>query len=487
MQKMAEKIMQMMSVVWLIAVFVLFAFYVENNYFNLLEAKAHICYMAALLFLSISSLALLAKLESMPIRASVQKFFHDFTWLDHSLLLFAVAAILSNLVTDHPSEALWGSYGWRVGTFWLVELILAYFFISRTVKVHKNVLYIIGVAAFAQFLLVMFNGFYLDLFYLHKGLSSTDYVRYVGTIGNTNWYVGYVVMLLPFFLMLGISRWGKISARIGLYFLTITTITCNSQGVFLGMGAVILAHLLLALKSKDTLSEAILRYTIMVLAIATVSVLRAFYPMVPLDGIGEALMDHRIWIGMLSLLIVIWLLLYKCTEQAYMKIKKPLVILILTLTVIAAGLVLYEQMKQFDDSWGTNRGRIWRVAVEAFTQMQLIQKIFGGGMNCFGFYYEAITGSNWVRNAHNEYLEFLVTTGVFGALCYLSIYGAIVYDYIKMLRQRAMDMTKDRLLIACILSVCGYAAQALVNNTQALNGAMLITILAVYRSLSKSY
>ena len=472
-----EKISQKLSDLWMLGVFVIFVYYTDNAYFNMLEAKAQIFQFVALLFVGFSTIVVLGKLNFLPVKATLAKYMKSLNGLDYFVFLFGVSSILSNLVTEHKNEALLGSYGWSVGTIWVIGLCAVYFYVSSQVKLSKAICWIVGAATGLQYVLVVLNGFYVDVFSLHQNLAAKDYVRYVGTIGNTNWYVGYVVMTLPF-LLLG-THYLKVAESVGLrlllIFATMSCITINCQGVYLGVGGILFFYLLWAMKNKRQLMIALMNFGIMTISVGILAMIGRVLPMVSLDGINSLVITAKCWGSVLGLVAVVAVILAKTKEEHYNKIRKYLQGAVVLLGVVFAGVILTCQIKEFDDHWGTNRGRIWKVAVKAFRESAPVHKLFGVGTNCFGFCYKQITGSDWVRNAHNEFLEYLVTTGILGLVSYVGIYAQV-------LLRKGKD---NAVAIACKLAVVGYMAQAVVNNPQALNGAIFFTILAIYRRSQK--
>lgn len=66
---------------------------------------------------------------------------------------------------------------------------------------------------------------------------------------------------------------------------------------------------------------------------------------------------------------------------------------------------------QLNDSWGSNRGFVWRLCWESFCKMPLLNKLFGNGADLTGYVlfdyfgeYSYSVGGYW-DNAHNEYLQ----------------------------------------------------------------------------------
>lgn len=118
----------------------------------------------------------------------------------------------------------------------------------------------------------------------------------------------------------------------------------------------------------------------------------------------------------------------------------------------------------FNDTWGTNRGYIWRKSIELFRKFPLIYKLFGYGPETFGI----LTTGNFLTdmlhsaqgqifdNAHNEYLQYLVTIGSLGLITYVLFLAAAGW-------KMTVNRNKNKCIAGCLFAVLCYSAQALVN------------------------
>ena len=74
-------------------------------------------------------------------------------------------------------------------------------------------------------------------------------------------------------------------------------------------------------------------------------------------------------------------------------------------------------------------------------------------------------------NCHNELLQYLVTTGIFGVVTYV---GFAVCSFIYLLRR----LKGDAVAIACLASGMAYFAQAMVNLNQPITTPFFFVTLA---------
>ena len=76
-------------------------------------------------------------------------------------------------------------------------------------------------------------------------------------------------------------------------------------------------------------------------------------------------------------------------------------------------------------------------------------------------------------NAHNEYIQYLITTGVLGLIAYLSIWATFFNQVIRT-RVAYFDQTK-----AIALAIAVYLLQSIVNINQPISTPLLFLLLAL--------
>jgi len=116
---------------------------------------------------------------------------------------------------------------------------------------------------------------------------------------------------------------------------------------------------------------------------------------------------------------------------------------------------------------GTIRLLVWEGAIKAWVH----NPIFGTGVETFAFAYYKYRPeahnltSEWrylYNKAHNEYLNYLTTTGAFGLLTYLSMIGLFLFLSLKYLwRNKGEDTNSRKVLILALVS--GYISLLISN------------------------
>ena len=170
------------------------------------------------------------------------------------------------------------------------------------------------------------------------------------------------------------------------------------------------------------------------------------------------------FLGMLIELVFIAIYLIK--KQKIKEIITITLILSLALTLITAAgktKILKDMIKTKDeaieitrgninDKYGTNRIYIWKNTLKKVPDNLLT------GVGIDNFYYafgeKPLSDEKWIYDkAHNEYLQILITQGIFSLIAYLSLYGTIIIKKIK---------SKEK-NIYLILPIIGYLTQAFFN------------------------
>ena len=191
----------------------------------------------------------------------------------------------------------------------------------------------------------------------------------------------------------------------------------------------------------------------------------------------------------------------KKLEIPYQKIRNVFVVLIAAVISVAVLLVLVANLsadKQWEgtfqwmnrlvlqDDFGSHRGVIWKQTWIAWKKLPVGRKFFGYGVNCFHqFLYqyqgaELATYGGRIIDPHNEVLQFLSMTGIFGAVSYFGLLIGTAVSAAKMARQYPIMMVGT-------ITICSYLAQGMVNNPTVFLTPTLFLYLGILKSLERHY
>ena len=166
----------------------------------------------------------------------------------------------------------------------------------------------------------------------------------------------------------------------------------------------------------------------------------------------------RLIFTVLAVLLIPALLLYRITEKRVAALDKNaeerdersfdkrLAVALRTiwaLALIAAGVFIlyilydantgghpdryapYSNYLIFSDTWGTRRGYNWKLAFGYFKDFPILKKLFGAGPETYPIYTYTYDYYNMIHafdeiydSPHNEWIQYLFTTGIVGFICY---------------------------------------------------------------------
>lgn len=418
---------------YIVLIFTLASLYYENNYSNMIEAKARITGVVLVMLVGLSLITLVEDIKKYRIQG--------FGLIDAAVVSFLSSVILSWLLSPFSSYSFYGSCGWRVGTFHIVLLGLSYFIVSRNFVSKRSVFYISCAGIFAVLLIALVNFFGIDSFGLHSGLTDSVAVNYVSTIGNINTFSGYICLILFFLIGMYVKcedTKKKAVCACLTFISSICALMCNSDSFWVGLFFGVTAVGLYAKRFPEKIFELSEMGVVFFIASAVVSSLLYMGINMPdFDGFTRIYIKSCIW---LFALVAFVFVLIVCKKNRNLLVEKMNLLLIVCyglLTITFVAVVIYSIL-HFDDTWGTYRGFIWKNTIRMFEQFNLKYKLFGVGTDCFGIVFNNCYGDQIqeiykmpVLNAHNEFLQYLITNGIIGVMSYGSIYFAVVYNEIK--------------------------------------------------------
>jgi tetratricopeptide (TPR) repeat protein len=354
------------------------------------------------------------------------------TPLDIPIALFVLSQLVSTLFSMDPHVSWFGYYSRFNGGMWSIfsYVILYYAFVTHFPPVKKTLNTIVAIAA-----LVALYGV-AEHFGIDKHLWVQDVQsRVFSTLGQPNWLAAFLVAVLPvslYFFVAGTARattmqiikhlFGGLTAI--LFFLVI--LYTRSRSGLLGLAAAdILFWALLYLSAKEKKP----------LVIPFVALHAIFAIIVFINGVYIDQIDR--WV----------------TFNAWKN----------RLTHVAATAPVVEKtpagtlLESGGTESGTIRRYVWQAAITAW-RANTKNILIGTGTEtfAFAFYQYRPQGHNMTsewdflyNKAHNEYLNYLATTGLFGLGAYLLLIGSFIFWFIKF---QMKDKSEQKILPIALFS-----------------------------------
>ncbi len=324
----------------------------------------------------------------------------------------------------------------------------------------------------------LLNRLDIDVLGTFRGMENGEWNRtqLLSTIGNNNWYAGYISVTAG--ISLAAAFMGKQQVRalglLGSFLFFASAITSNSTTAILAACGLSLLLLLLSLRKRGRLLRAL---EILMLLPLSVFMVRMFL-LLHLTGLvlaGDAekrLFFTPAWYVVFVVEVAVYLILQLRERQERSdrlesgRVFRTVVGLAVTVTLAAlllGCLLVAGYLPGSDKVSEAANGRLalWKVTILTYGKEGLLFQIFGMGPD--SFYYalyqwgsdtmdwinRGLLDNNIYSNAHNEWLTLLVQQGILGVIAY----GGIFLTAFRNLR---ISATRDPRALAVFLGLTGY-------------------------------
>lgn len=439
---------------------------------------------------------------------------------DFFAALYGAALVISYLCSRHKEVALWGAKRWYMGFWPQMFLVLIYFLVSVFWKPRKWMFGLMMTVAAVVFALG-----YLNRFSVYPIEMKPQNPQFISTIGNINWYCGYVVPVLTAGVGLLWLKEGKpdggrrISGRMRhaacVLYVCVGFGTLATQGS--DSGIVALAAILLAMfcLSAPDAGRMLALFRILLLLCGACAATLAIWKAVPermnyRSGGMDMLLSARGLVPMtiVSLFFCLWV--YRGRKKGTYSEKHMRCLAFGTAAAAAAGVVLLISLAAVNtlrpgslgplsaspfftlsEAWGSNRGATWKAGWMTFTEQDIVHKLTGVGPDAM---WEEIRvrGSEELQemihrnfgdlnlvNAHNEWLTVLVNTGLLGLAGFGGMMATGIAGFLREGRRNPF---------ACVCGLCllGYTVNNIFSFQQAMGVAVIFSIFGMGRAFQKT-
>ncbi len=443
-----------------------------NGYYNITETKAVFYYVCAVLLLMFSVFSWTVNRITLPEEHKLKRLKPNI--LDISMLAFGIFVFLSGILSQYSADVWTGISARYQGVITVLLYIAVYFAVSRDYRFSQGFLFCcIGALSIVSIIGVL-NCFDIDLLGIYSYLSPENKRIYISTIGNINFYSSYMCLLLPLVLCGFCSTKGAVSRVIYTVSLIMTSfgmMVSGSESFVIGFVFSVLVFPFFLMKETEKLKRFLFGIIIILLS---AQLFKLIYSLAPVKNVKiPKLLLFILHPAITALLIVICLAVILILHKNEGSIKYIKIVYIVAFTAILLTIVLLfilantrgigELNKYFkiSDRWGTRRGGTWKQCISLFGDFSLKEKLFGIGPETLYRFLEA-KGSQAGKSldqAHNEYLQYLLTTGIFGLLSYISV---IICTSITVVRK----LKNDVFAVALFLGLVAFWFQGIVNMAQ---------------------
>lgn len=373
--------------------------------------------------------------------------------VDISMMILAAQQTISFAFSINRGVSFWGLDGWRNGFFTIILVIFFLLIFRHHYQVHSYSYLIFVWGSLIPIGLAVMKCFGFNSFH------GSD--TYLSTIGNNNWYSGYLCVYPA--LACGLLFDKKFQKRrIFLYMyyclVLMSSITQGSDSIFLSWFAIWLVLMLCGIADQTKAKTAALLFALAGVVMEMVNLLRLSAVIsISADTFAIWLMTHHAGI---FLMVIAAILCFHPTD--HILIRKMIAGILPMAAVMTCIVFLTLQLQGvFPDFFGTNRGFLWRLGSTIFSQMSIPRKLIGNGQDTMHEYrllhaeisamISQYYGNFRVTNAHSWMLTALLDTGILG---YISVLFA-AYCVLKSFADQLFteNMGSSMIGVLAILSV----------------------------------
>ncbi|WP_162300205.1 O-antigen ligase family protein [Intestinibaculum porci] len=403
--------------------------------------------------------------------------------MDYALLGFGVVVLISSLTSRFGMHAFTGDLTFKVGGFLLLAVIFMYFMISK-IEAPLPIHYIWAAPVLFLEITAILNSLTIDP--LHMALPQmtlSDRVYFISTIGHIDYLSEYFCLFIPFFVAMLIrsdKKKDQILYGIIVFLGYLSSLLVRANGMILGCVFGLFVIGIYCLSHSKYMKVYLLQYFLFVFAALITDLINHLYiipyKQLELDALSSHL-SNKLYLVIAVILGILLVIEHKASDDTLKKVYKVMQKVILTLFVIAlCGWLIFSiycvvnnlQLPIFN-----NRINIWRGSFISFQHMSIREKFFGVGPNCVSAMLDKYAVYQGVSRttAHNELLEYFLSTGILGFVTYLSFWVLLIRSLIK--------NSYKPYALAYLAGLVGYAGISLVVGPSFLNTVTLFTLLAL--------
>lgn len=483
---------------YLIAVFGVYPWITDNKYFNITITRYQFIMFSSVLFIVLAVIAYIADYMIMRYYETEQDIFTDNDIPSYRnpvfwACAFAFAQFFAWMVAPDKKAAFSGENGRHLGLLFFLVMIFMVLCLCIRVRVSEYIFMLFAATAMYAYMIAVFQHCGNDFMGYRDGIATKQFHIFMSTFGNINIFASYLCISIPVFICIAVFSTKLLCRIVALAVLLpggMCIMIANSDSAYLGIGAACVMIFFLAYKDGYVQRFVL---TLLAIAIGNLGVVLLNHLVIKKydkrGGVAEAL-DR---IDLAVIFVVALCILYVAVRfiagrygdrLEQMNKKNVICGILVAIAVLLVGGICYgirsgSALFTFNYEWGTYRGYIWTKCAELFEAAPIKNKIFGYGNETIKSLMMAnysqemidVTGKTY-DNAHNEVLQYLVTTGIMGAVSYVGLCVSSVVYIIKRSSGRVIAYVSAA-------AVLGYFVQSLINVNQPITTPFLFVFMAL--------
>lgn len=419
----------------------------------------------------------------------------SFTALDCTIVAIGIANVISAVLSPFYLDVWIGRQSRLQGAAVILIYVLIYIAISNGLSKGDISNFPIRCLVFCFVLvtsLAILHSIGVDPSEMFANLEPTQRHLFISTIGNINFYSAFVCLCLPTFIVLSSfaqSKASKVCWAVALILSGAASVLTCSESFVVGMVAFAAVAPFFFFKN----AERLIRFCVSLLTVL-LSATAFYYIYVrlphpiysPSTLLSHFLAEPWAWLAIFVIAFVCFLTYRFPTSLRVIRwtllatiIVTVIIIIIFVCYANSHSNVVNNPFLTFNDRWGSGRGKIYRLCVEIMQDFSWKEWLFGVGPESLQNVM-ADRGITYIDQAHNEYLQTLMTTGVFGLAAQLSSIALIVVAAVRYAKH-------SPIALSLFMGLVAYWAQATVNIAQSFTTPLVYAFIAIIGATNKYY
>lgn len=406
---------------------------------------------------------------------------------------FVLSQFFAWILSPDKKGSFTGETGRHLGLLFFIVVAIMCILIAMRARISELILMLFAVATGYAYIIAVFQHMGNDFMGYKDGISQKQYDIFVSTLGNINIFASFLCISIPVFVCVSVFSARLIYRIVAMLILALggmCIMIANSDSAYMGIGAAML--LIFFLAYKDGLVQRFI-LSLFALGAGNLGVVLLNHLVIKeydrRGGVAEATDRIDLAVGLLVVIAVLYVLVHFCAKRFQGKLealnKKKVMLgmaaglLAVCVAVVCFGIHTGASLFTFNYKWGTYRGYIWTKCAELFAQAPMKNKLFGYGNETVRALMEAnyhqemleVTGKTY-DNAHNELLQYLVTSGIAGVVSYIGLFVCSFACILKKAGGRVMAYVSAAAML-------GYFVQGLINVNQPITTPFFFLFMAL--------
>lgn len=414
------------------------------------------------------------------------------------LAIFMASSVVSWAAAVSPKDSLIGAQGRFMGLVTFLFIGIAYLCVSRFCRMTTPVAVIFGASVIVMCLIALLQFGGLNPLHLYDKTKDTVKSNFMALLGNKDVYYSYLALAVPFAMYLSFTAealreqffWHTVT-----FFGFTSVFACRSEGALLFVFTAFIILFFVKCGDKEGFLTYLRNVALLFAAAFVIWCLKhRNAPLAKTDSpIADLIIHPLVAAAVIAVCAVLYVIVLRCrvTEGFFRTLKRVVGVaaglaacgfvgcfIFFTFIDKETDLGALKGLLRYSNGWGSSRGFVWiRMTRLYFNKFTLLQKLIGAGQETVGTlmqqYFSRDTkrwGMPFFDNAHNEFLQYLITQGLVGLLSYLFFVGNAVKSGFR---------EGDRFQKAAALACMCYLAQSFINISQALTTPLFFVFVAL--------